>query len=217
MHPCPSVPSPEGRKRLCRLPLRDGQGSPVPFRLQGGSPNQPTGSLIVCVWCVCGGGSDPETRRRCKRGMPLRSSRKDLRGASSQGGREGTAFPAPWRPGPGPRSAPGPSARFFVARPSRSIAPSPSPAAGKGHPRTGGGGEAPGTLGGLHTPTSARPALVPGARPLPALPPVCSPRLPLRCLSGQTAVFRLLSVFRLSFPLSLRRSVSASGSPPCPH
>lgn len=43
-------------------------------------------------------------------------------------------------------STPGPSARIFVARPPRSIAPSPSPAVGKGHPRTGGGGAARGTL-----------------------------------------------------------------------
>ena len=33
--------------------------------------------------------------------------------------------PAPPQPEPGPRSAPGPSARFFVAGPPRSIAPSP--------------------------------------------------------------------------------------------
>lgn len=60
------------------------------------------------------------------------------------------------RPGPGWCSAPGPSALIFVVQPLRSIAPSPSPAAGKGHRRTGGGGEARGTLvlrsSGLHTP-----------------------------------------------------------------
>lgn len=70
-------------------------------------------------------------------------------------------------------SAPGPRAHIFVARPPRSIAPSPSPAAGKGHPRAGGEEAAPGTLvarsGGLHTqawpPAGLSPALAPAPAP----------------------------------------------------
>lgn len=89
------------------------------------------------------------------------------------GQRTGTAHRvrARWRPGPGQCSAPGPSARIFVAQPLRSIAPSSSPAAGKGHWRTSGGGAAGGTLARAVRRPSHPCAFTLGqdAHPLPAL------------------------------------------------
>lgn len=98
---------------------------------------------VMCVWWD--EGAVPQTRRCGQLGVPLPSSGTAPRSASSPGGesldRAPTAGAVAAR-----ASSPGPNARIFVARPPRSIAPSPSPAAGKGHPRTGGGGAARGTL-----------------------------------------------------------------------
>lgn len=99
--------------------------------------------------CVCGDkGAVPPDTRGCQFGVPLSSSRTGpaVPPAPGQRARAARWVRARWRPGPGWCSAPGPSARIFVVQPLRSIAPSPSPAAGKGHRRTGGGGEARETL-----------------------------------------------------------------------
>lgn len=90
----------------------------------------------------------PPARRGCQFGVPLSSSRTGpaVPPAPGQRARVARWVRARWRPEPGWCSAPGPSARIFVVQPLRSIAPSPSPAAGKGHRRTGGGGEARGNL-----------------------------------------------------------------------
>lgn len=127
-----------------------------------------------------------------------------------------TRLPARRRPGPGPRSALGPSARFFVARPRRSIAPSPSPAAGKGHPRTGGGGAArrpshpgrPPALRGRFWPGRAH-----SCRPCLSVP--CFPPFYL-CLSGQTGFYLFFagscfsSRFLPTLSPSLRRALFLS-------
>lgn len=168
-------------------------------------------SLCVC-WGATGGGAVPQMRRCCPLREPLLSSRKAPGCAPSSGQGAGTVHraPAPRRPGPGPRSALGPSARFFVARPQRSIAPSPSPAAGKGHPRTGGGGAARGTLA-----RAARRPSHPGRPPAlrgcfwlgyahswrPGFSVLCFPHFYL-CLSGQTGVYLFFA---------------CSGSAPVPH
>lgn len=98
---------------------------------------------VMCVWWD--EGAVPQTRRCGQLGVPLPSSGTAPRSASSPGGE--SLDRAPNAGAVAARaSSPGPNARIFVARPPRSIAPSPSPAAGKGHPRTDGGGAARGTL-----------------------------------------------------------------------
>lgn len=130
---------------------------PAPPRERGGVPGSfytvgriPEAACKV-AHCVCGGGDGgavPRSAAAVSSGCHTPPPERAPDCAPSSRQRTGTVHPAPARrrPGPGPRSALGPSARFFVARPQRSIAPSPSPAAGKGHPRTGGGGAARGTL-----------------------------------------------------------------------
>lgn len=198
-----------------------GEGSLVPFTLWGGSPKQPARSLIVCVarvLCPRRAAAVPSGSHSPPPEEPPAALPAPRREPGPRTGR------GPRRPGPGPRSALGPSARFFVARPQRSIAPSPAPAAGKGHPRTGGGGAAPGTLA-----REARRPSHPGQRGcfwLGSAPsclafPFCV-SLISACLSGQTAVYHSLalvlllllvlsSTLRCSVHLSLSGWLSAPG------
>lgn len=139
---CAAVPPIDSRP----APLGTRMGFLDPFRLL--EDPQDASRVAHCA-CVCWGGCAPDTLPLSPPGAtPLHANSPSLR-PQPPGQNAGTMHraPEPWRPGPGPRAAPGPSARFFVAGPPRSIAPSPSPAAGKGHPRTGGGGAARGTLG----------------------------------------------------------------------
>lgn len=107
----------------------------------------PAGSSL-CAMCMCmcvaGRGCDPDVppllAQSATPSPRTASLRLPLRGQSV-----GTVHrkPAPPQPEPGPRSAPGPGARFFVAGPPRSIAPSPlrplakvtRERAGEGRPR----------------------------------------------------------------------------------
>lgn len=141
----------------------------------------PAGSLIVCdvcvYMCVAGWGCSPDVPPLSAQ-VPPPPNGPSLRLRS--GGR--------WEPctehrrlrsqSRAPRSAPGPSARFFVAGPPRSIAPSPS-----GHSKVtrerAGGGAAPGDPrpGGLHP---SRPAALPARLLLarvraPGTPPLLFP------------------------------------------